>query len=264
MSHNKHKFIIIKKTKFNYMKDTFIFGIHPVLEDFDAGKEFDKIFVQKGLRNDIMHEVINEAKKRGIYVQFVPIEKLNRITRKNHQGIIAYMSMVEYQPVENILPMIYDKGETPFILILDRITDIRNIGAIARTAECTGVHAIVVPAQNSARINADAVKSSAGAILRVPIVRSFNLKDSISFLKESGLQIFAASEKSTLIYDEAEYTSPSAIIMGSEEDGVSGEYIKLCDKTVQIPMVGEIASLNVSVAAGVMLFEVLKQRRKVD
>ena len=158
--------------------------------------------------------------------------------------------------------MIYEQGETPLILLLDRITDIRNIGAIARTAECTGVHAIVVPAQNSARINADAVKSSAGAILRVPIVRSFNLKDSIKLLKDSGLQIFAASEKANAIYDEVDYTTPSAIIMGSEEDGVSGEYLKLCNETVQIPMAGEIASLNVSVAAGVMLFEVLKQRRK--
>lgn len=251
MEHNQKK-----------QKEGFIYGSHPIQEAFDAGKEIDKLLIQKGVRNDSIQAIIQKAKQTETPFQFVPIEKMNRVTRKNHQGIIAYISQVEYQQLEQVLPMVYEKGETPLILLLDRITDIRNIGAIARTAECTGVHAIVVPAQNSARINADAVKSSAGAILRIPIVRSFNLKDSIKYLKDSGLQIFAANEKSINIYDEVDYTTPAAIIMGSEEDGVSGEYIKLCDETVQIPMVGEIASLNVSVAAGVMLFEVLKQRRK--
>jgi 23S rRNA (guanosine2251-2'-O)-methyltransferase len=243
-------------------KDDFIYGTHPIEEAFDSGKEIDKLLIQKGVRNDAIQSIIQKAKQTETPFQFVPIEKMNRVTRKNHQGIIAYVSNVEYQQLEQVLPLVYENGETPLILILDRITDIRNIGAIARSAECTGVHAIVVPAQNSARINADAVKSSAGAILRVPIVRSFNLKDSIKFLKDSGLQIYAASEKATAIYDEVDYTTPSAIIMGSEEDGVSGEYIKLCDETVKIPMIGETASLNVSVAAGVMLFEVLNQRRK--
>ena len=243
-------------------KEEFIYGTHPIQEAFDSGKEIDKLLIQKGVRNEGIQEIIKKAKQTETPFQFVPIEKMNRVTRKNHQGIIAYVSQVEYQQLEMVLPMVYEQGETPLILLLDRITDIRNIGAIARTAECTGVHAIVVPAQNSARINADAVKSSAGAILRIPIVRSFNLKDSIKFLKDSGLQIFAASEKANAIYDEVDYTAPAAIIMGSEEDGVSGEYLKLCNETVQIPMVGEIASLNVSVAAGVMLFEVLNQRRK--
>ena len=243
-------------------KDDFIYGTHPIEEAFDSGKEIDKLLIQKGVRNDAIQSIIQKAKQTETPFQFVPIEKMNRVTRKNHQGIIAYVSNVEYQQLEQVLPLVYENGETPLILILDRITDIRNIGAIARSAECTGVHAIVVPAQNSARINADAVKSSAGAILRVPIVRSFNLKDSIKFLKDSGLQIYAASEKASAIYDEVDYTTPSAVIMGSEEDGVSGEYIKLCDETVKIPMIGETASLNVSVAAGVMLFEVLNQRRK--
>lgn len=242
-------------------KDDYIYGTHPILEAFDSGKEIDKLIIQKGLHGDSIRDIIHKAKQTDTPYQFVPIEKLNRVTRKSHQGIIAFVSQVEYQQLEQILPLVYEQGETPLILLLDRITDIRNIGAIARTAECTGVHAIVVPAQNSARINADAVKSSAGAILRVPIVRSFNLKDSIHFLKNSGLQVFAASEKSSDNYDAVDYSTPSAIIMGSEEDGVSGEYLKLCDHTVKIPMVGEIASLNVSVAAGVLLFEALKQRR---
>jgi len=245
-------------------KDDIIYGTRPIKEAFDSAKEIDKLLIQKGVRNDSIQEIIQKAKETQTPFQFVPIEKMNRVSPKNHQGVIAYVSKVEYQQLDMVLPMIYEKGETPLLLILDRITDIRNIGAIARTAECTGVHAIIVPAQNSARINADAVKSSAGALLRMPIVRSFNLKDSIKLIKDSGLQVFAASEKASAVYNEVDYTHPTAIIMGSEEDGVSGEYQKLCDKVVQIPMAGEIASLNVSVAAGVLLFEVLNQRRKVN
>ncbi len=246
------------------IKDSFIFGIRPIEEAFSAGKEVDKLLVQKGLFSDSIKDIIATAKHHDVYVQFVPIEKLNRVTRKNHQGIIAYMSMVEYQPIDNVLPMIYDKGETPFILILDRITDIRNIGAIARTAECTGVHAILVPAQNSAKINAEAVKSSAGAILRVPIARSFNLKEDIGFLKQSGLQIIGVSEKTDNDYSNNDYNLPTAIIMGAEDDGISDEYIKLCDSFAKITMVGETASLNVSVATGVVLFEALKQKLNND
>ncbi len=244
------------------MKDTFIFGIHPVLEAFGSGKELDKIFVQKGLRNDTMHEVIQEAKKRGVYVQFVPVEKLNRLTRKNHQGVVAITSLVEYQRLDRVLPMIYEKGETPFILVLDRVTDVRNMGAIARTAECTGVHAILVPAQNSAKISADAVKSSAGAVLRIPIARSYKLKEDLQYLKDSGLQIVGVSEKTDTDFTKNDYTLPTVVIMGSEEDGISDEYLKLCDSFAKIPLVGEIASLNVSVAAGVVLFEALQQKQR--
>lgn len=240
--------------------DSFIFGIRPIEEAFESGKEVDKLLVQKGLFSDGIKEIISRAKENDVYVQFVPIEKLNRVTRKNHQGIIAYMSLIEYQPIENILPMIYERGETPFILILDRITDIRNIGAIARTAECTGVHVILVPAQNSAKINAEAVKSSAGAILRIPIARSFNLKDDIELLKQSGLQIIGISEKTDNEYTNNDFTIPTAIIMGSEDDGISGEYLKQCDSFGKITMVGHTPSLNVSVATGVVLFEALKQK----
>ncbi len=242
------------------MKDTYIFGIHPVMEAFQGDKEVDKLLIQSGLRNENIQNIIREAKRQNVYVQFVPIEKLNRISRKNHQGIIAIMSLVEYQLIENILPLIYERGETPFILILDRITDIRNIGAISRTAECTGVHAIVVPAQNSAKINAEAVKSSAGAILRVPIARSFNLKEDLKYLKEAGLQIIGVSEKTDIDYTKNDYCLPTALIMGSEENGVSEEYLKLCDSYAKIPMVGEISSLNVSAATAVVLYEALKQK----
>jgi 23S rRNA (guanosine2251-2'-O)-methyltransferase len=244
------------------MQEQFIFGIHPVLEALAEAKEIDKILIMKGLKNDNLHIILRESKKAGLFVQFVPIEKLNRITRKNHQGVIALTSNVEYQNIENILPMIYDKGETPFIIILDRITDVRNMGAIARTAECTGVHAILIPAQNSAQINGDAVKASAGAILRMPIAKSLNLKNDINLLKNSGLQIIAVTEKAEISYTAQNYTLPTAIIMGSEEDGISEEYLKLCDHKAKIPMVGEIASLNVSVASGVVLYEALNQKLK--
>ncbi len=242
------------------IKDSFIFGVHPILEALQKGEEIDKILIQSGLRNDHLHNIIRLAKKLDIYIQYVPIEKLNRQTRKNHQGIIAMMSLVEYQKIENLLPLIYEKGETPFILVLDRITDIRNIGAIARTAECTGVHAILVPAQNSAKINAEAVKSSAGAILRIPIARSYNLKNDLVLLKESGLQIIGVSEKTNTNYTTNDYKLPTALIMGSEEDGVSEEYLKLCNSYAKIPMVGNIASLNVSAAAAVVLYEALNQK----
>lgn len=242
------------------MNEQYIFGIHPVLEAFNSGKEIDKLYIQKGLRIESFGEILREAKNLGVYIQFVPIEKLNRITRKNHQGIIAMTSLVEYQNIESILPMVYESGEIPFILMLDKVTDVRNLGAITRTAECTGVHAIIVPAQNSAQINAEAVKSSAGAILRVPIARSYKLKDDLQYLKDSGFQIIAVSEKADSDYTKVDYNLPSLIIMGSEEDGISDEYLKYCSHFVKIPMVGEIASLNVSVAAGVVLYEALKQK----
>jgi 23S rRNA (guanosine2251-2'-O)-methyltransferase len=244
------------------MTENFIFGTHPVFEAIVAQQEIDKILIQKGLRSDAIQKVAKLAREQELYIQYVPIEKLNRITRKNHQGIIAFSSMVEYQKIENILPSVYDKGETPLILILDRITDVRNIGAIARTAECTGVHAILVPVQNSAQINAEAVKSSAGAILRVPIARSLNLKKDIEFLKQSGLQVVGVSEKTQNNYTTNDFDLPTVLIMGSEEDGVSEEYLKMCDHFAKIPMLGKIASLNVSAAAAVVLYETLRQRIK--
>lgn len=240
--------------------DNLIYGIHPVIESIRSGKEFDKLFIQKGQRGEQMAELYSLLKEFEIPYQHVPIEKLNRLTRKNHQGIVGFVSAISFQPVEEVVQMIFEKGETPLVLILDRITDVRNFGAIARTAECAGVHAILFPMQNSAQVNADAMKTSAGALNNIPVCRSKNLARSIDYLKNAGLQIVAATEKTeTMMYD-VDYKLPTAIIMGSEEDGVSPSFLRKCDHQVQIPLHGQTASLNVSVASAVMIYEVIRQR----
>jgi len=240
----------------------FIYGAWPVMEALKASKEFEKVLIQHGLRNEVIKEVISKLKHLDIPFQFVPIEKLNRVTRKNHQGIIAYLSPVTFSRIEQVLPAIYEKGEDPFLLILDKITDVRNFGAILRTASCTGVHAVVIPVKGSALLNSDTVKSSAGAIYTLPICRSENLKDSIEYLKNSGLKILAATEKGEEVYYNEKLTGPVALIMGSEGEGISPEYLKRSDLLVRIPMTGTIDSLNVSVAAGVLLYEIFRQRNQ--
>ncbi|MFA5419127.1 MAG: 23S rRNA (guanosine(2251)-2'-O)-methyltransferase RlmB [Bacteroidales bacterium] len=240
----------------------FIYGTWPVMEAIKASKEFEKVLIQHGLRNEVIKEVIFELKKLDIPYQFVPIEKLNRVTRKNHQGIIAYLSPVTFSKIEHVLPGIFEQGEDPFLIVLDKITDVRNFGAILRTASCTGVHAVVIPSKGSALLNSDTVKSSAGAIYTLPICRSDNLKDTLDYLKNSGLKILAATEKGENVYYDEKLTGPVALIMGSEGEGVSPEYIKRSDIQVKIPMVGTIDSLNVSVAAGVMLYEIFRQRNQ--
>ncbi len=241
-------------------KPDYIFGIRAVLEALEAGKDFEKIFIKKDLRGDLSRELMDALKGTGIPLQRVPIEKINRISRKNHQGVIAWVSPVEYQQIEQIIPMIYEKGEVPFILFLDGVTDVRNFGAIARTAECAGVHAIVVQSRNSAPVNADAVKTSAGALLKLPVCRTHSLEKAVRFVKDSGLTIFSASEKGDALFGEQDFSQPLALVMGSEDRGVSIEIQRYTDKLVKIPMVGTIKSLNVSVAAGVLIYEVLKQR----
>jgi len=234
--------------------------MHPVLEALYSEREIEKIVVATSLRGQSVGELRSLCEKRQVPLQYVPNEWFNKVPRVNHQGIIGYLSVIEYQPVEQILPMIYDKGETPFLLILDRITDVRNFGAIARTAECAGVHAIIVPSRGHALINSDAVKTSAGALNTIPVCREENLKDTITFLKNSGLLIVGATEKAKNNYTDVEMTGPAALIMGSEEDGISPAYLEMCDVKVRIPLYGEIGSLNVAVATGVVLYEMVRQR----
>jgi 23S rRNA (guanosine2251-2'-O)-methyltransferase len=238
----------------------FIFGIRPVIEAIKAGKEIDKILIQNNLHSEAFRELNTLIKDLQLPSQYVPIEKLNRLTQKNHQGIICFIAPVEYHRIENIIPSVYEAGKVPFILILDKITDVRNIGAIIRSAECAGVQAIIIPSKGSAQLNADAIKASAGALHKVPICRTESLKETIEYLKNSGLQIISCTEKATKYFYSIKYIQPSAIIMGSEESGISSEYIKLSDHHVKIPMLGEIESLNVSVATGIILFEAVKQR----
>lgn len=243
-------------------KNDMIFGTRPIIEAFGAGKELEKIFLLRGPRNAAADEIMKLAKQHEVPVAQVPIEKLNKLTRKNHQGAVAFISPVTYQPLHEIVTSLFENGKTPLLLILDRVTDVRNFGSIVRNAECMGVDAIVIPSRGGAQINADAMKTSAGALNLVPVCREPNLKDTIDYLKEYGVQIVACTEKTEhLITDFAvDFSGPTAIIMGSEEDGISPEYLKRADVRLRIPLMGQIGSLNVSVATGIILYEAMSQR----
>ncbi len=240
--------------------ENMIYGIHPVMEALKSGKEFDKILLQKGASSPLFKELFQEIRNQNCHFQFVPEQKLNSLTKGNHQGVVGLASLVSYVTIDEVITRSYESGKSPLVVILDKVTDVRNMGAIARTAECAGADAIIFPVQNSAPISADAIKSSAGALLQLSLVRSENLKNTINFLKESGLQIIAASEKATDNYFNLDFNQPTAFIMGSEETGISPEYLKLATAHISIPMSGKIESLNVSAAAAVLLFETVRQR----
>lgn len=241
-------------------EDNLIFGTRAVIEALNAGKDIEKILVQKGLSNELYSQLRQALRGQTVPIQFVPPEKLKRITDKNHQGVVAYLTEITYYDTEELLTKVFEKGRIPLVLVLDRITDVRNFGAIARGAECAGVDFIIIPSRGAAQINGDAIKTSAGALHRMKVCREDNLKVTIEFLKESGLQIIACHEKTDKMIYDADFTKPTAVIMGSEENGISNEYLKRSDMQVKIPMVGQIASLNVSVATGIVLFEAVKQR----
>jgi len=245
------------------MKETeMIFGTRAVIEAIQAGKEIDKILMRRDLQNDLSHELSQIVKTTSIPVQRVPQEKLTRLTRKNHQGVIAFISAVTYQKLEDIVPFLYENGKNPFILLLDGITDVRNFGAIARSCECAGVDAIVIPARNSVSVNADAVKTSAGALLSLPVCKENSITEAIRFLKNCGYKVVAATEKAGVDYTEVDYTVPTALVMGGEDRGIAMENLRICDEPVKIPILGTIASLNVSAAAAVMMYEVVRQRKE--
>lgn len=237
-----------------------IFGIRAVIEALQAGKDIDKVLVKKELQGDLAKELFAALKGTLIPVQKVPVERLNRITRKNHQGVVAYISAVTYQRVEDWVPFLFEQGKSPLLVMLDGITDVRNFGAIARTCECAAVDAIIIPNKNSVSVNADAVKTSAGALHTLPVCREASLTQTLRYLKESGFHIVAATEKGDYDYSKADYTGPMCIIMGAEDKGVSYDNLALCDEWVKIPMLGQIESLNVSVAAGILVYEAVKQR----
>lgn len=239
----------------------YIFGLRPVLEALKAGKQLDRLLVRQGLQGSLYHELMTEVRKYGIPYQTVPAERLDLVTRKNHQGVIAWISLVEFQSVENLLPSVFEKGEDPLIIVLDGVSDVRNFGAVVRSAECLGAHAIVIPEKGSARINADAVKTSAGALHSFPVCRVKAITRTIEFLKESGLKIIAASEKTGTKVSELDLTGPAVLIMGSEDRGVGPELLSMADHHVVIPMTGNISSLNVSVAAGILMYEIIRQRK---
>jgi len=237
-----------------------VFGIRAVVEAIRSGKEIEALFIQRGIGGGLIQELKELMNEYQITAQQVPVEKLNRITQKNHQGVIAMISPIVYQKIEDIIPEVFERGETPLILVLDSITDVRNIGAIARTAECAGVHAIVIPAKGSAQINPDAIKTSAGALYKIPVCRHDSFMQTVRFLQESGLQLVCCTEKTQDNIYTPDYTVPTAIVMGSEEDGIRNEIIRISDHLAKIPMFGEIESLNVSVSTGVILYEAIRQR----
>lgn len=242
--------------------ENLIYGIHPILEALNAGKDIEKILLSRELRNPQVREITAAAEKLEIPVQKVPNEKLDSFTKANHQGIVAFVSMIEYQPIESIILDTFESGRQPMFIILDRITDVRNFGAIARSAECAGVDALIIPSRGSAQVNADALKTSAGALNLVPVHRSPNLKDTLRYLKDSGIRLIAVTEHGSTDYGTTDLAGPVAFVLGSEEDGISPEYLKICDERIKIPLLGTIGSLNVSVAAGIIVFEALRQRNK--
>lgn len=239
---------------------TLIYGIRAIIEAIDADKAIEKIFLQKGLNNELYNQLRQALRGKEIPLQIVPPEKLNRLSDKNHQGAIAYIAEINYYSAEELLAQVFESGKIPLVLILDRVTDVRNFGAVARSAECAGVDFMIIPSRGAAQINGDAIKTSAGALHRLKVCREENLKNTIEYLKEFGLQVVACHEKTDKLIYEADFKKPTAIIMGSEENGISGEYLKRSDIQVKIPMTGNIASLNVSVATGIVLFEAVHQR----
>ncbi|MEO9532618.1 MAG: 23S rRNA (guanosine(2251)-2'-O)-methyltransferase RlmB [Crocinitomicaceae bacterium] len=237
-----------------------IYGVRAVIEAIRAKRPINKIFIQKGMNKELFYELKEELADKKYNLQFVPIHKLNKLTRKNHQGVIAQVSPVEYHALTPIITKLFENGEIPFVLILDRLTDVRNFGAIARTAECNGVHAIVIPHKDSVSVTSDAIKTSAGALNKIPVCKVADLSKVVYQLKQLGLQVVASTEKTKTHSYEIDFTLPTAIIMGSEEDGVSTKLLAESDAKAKIPMIGSIASLNVSVAAGIMLYEASRQR----
>jgi len=236
-----------------------VFGVHPAIEAIESGKEIEKVFLKKGVNSEALNGIKRTLKGRRIPFQEVPQEKLNRLTRKNHQGVIVLLSPIEYANIEEVVRQIFEKGEIPLILVLDRVSDVGNFGAICRSAECAGVHAILIPTKGSAQINSFAVKSSAGAIFKIPICRTGHILSEVRLLAESGLRLIACSEKGDSTIHNSNLTGPVAMIMGSEEDGIGDGLLDLATEHVSIPMAGATGSLNVSVATGVVLFERLRQ-----
>ena len=241
-------------------KMQYLFGMHPVLEAVKAGKKFDKVLLKQGLEGPQFRELMELLKVNEIPFQFVPGERLNRAVRGSHQGVLAYISQIDYVDIEQLVNNALGSSENPLLVILDGVSDVRNLGAIARSLECAGGHGIIVPAKGGAAINAEAIKVSAGALLRIDTCKTQNLRIPIYYLKERGFQVVAATEKTDSLIYEADFKQPTVIVMGSEGKGISDSVMKLCDAKVKIPMHGEIESLNVSVATSIILFEVVRQR----
>lgn len=239
--------------------DDLIFGVRAVIEAVEARKEINKIMIQRGMDKALFKELKEALANKKYTLQFVPIEKINRLTTKNHQGVVAFISPVVYHEIENVLNDVFEAGDIPNVLVLDRITDVRNFGAIARTAECAGVHAIVIPDRNSALITSDSIKTSSGALHKIPVCKTKDLVETVEYLKNAGLRVVACTEKTNDFVFDVTLSGPTTIILGSEEDGISQELLTLAHQRAKIPLLGTIGSYNVGVSAGVILYEKMRQ-----
>ncbi|WP_333695760.1 23S rRNA (guanosine(2251)-2'-O)-methyltransferase RlmB [Flavobacterium sp.] len=242
-------------------KDNQIFGIRAIIEAIQSGREVDKVFIQKEAQGDLMRDLMKTMKANKINFTYVPVEKLNRLTSKNHQGAVASIAPISFVDLETLVTNVVDSGKTPLFLILDQLSDARNFGAIIRTAECTGVDGIIIGKQGAAPVNGDTVKTSAGAVFNVPICKVEHIKDAIFYLQGSGIKTIAATEKTDDSIYDLSLSEPLAIIMGSEDRGVNPSVLKIVDEKAKLPMFGTISSLNVSVACGAFLYEVVRQRK---
>ena len=241
------------------MDNNLIFGIRPVVEAIEAGREIEKLYIRKGAEGQLMTELRDLCLRHRVRVQEVPVEKLNRLVRGNHQGVVAQIAAIAYVQLDDILERVPD-DETPLVVVFDGVTDVRNFGAIARSAECAGAHGLIAPLKNSAPVNAEAIRASAGALTTIPVCRVGSIRNTLKTLQAEGFQVVAATEKSRKLLYDADLRRPTALVMGAEETGISKEVLKLCDYRLAIPLIGRIESLNVSAAAAVMLFEVVRQR----
>ena len=239
--------------------ENIVFGIRPVVEAIESHKQIEKLYIKRGAEGQLMNELKELCMRHHLRWQEVPIEKLNRLTRGNHQGVVAQMAAIDYVTVEDILERV-PEDETPLIVVFDGVTDIRNFGGIARSAECAGAHGLITPLKNSAPVNADAIKTSAGALNVIPVARVGSIRNTLKALQADGFQVVAATEKSRKLLYDADFRKPTVIVMGAEDVGISKEVLKLCDEQLAIPLIGHIESLNVSAAAAIMLFEVVRQR----
>jgi 23S rRNA (guanosine2251-2'-O)-methyltransferase len=240
--------------------EQFIFGIRPVIEAIESEQRPEKVLIQLDLKGDMIRTLFQLVRKKQIPYQMVPGERLNRLSSGNHQGVIAYVPLITYKALDAVVSQVVEEGETPLIVLLDGVTDVRNMGAIARTAACAGAHALVIPEKGGAPVNADAIKASAGALSVIPVCRERTLVESVSFLKECGLHVLVCDDKGKESLYKANLNQPLAVVMGAEDKGVSHAIRKLADQVINIPMKGRISSLNVSVATGIVLFEAGRQR----
>jgi len=243
-------------------KETTIFGIRAIIEAIKSEENIDKVFLQKGLRGDLFSELEDLLRKERLNISYVPVEKLNRLSKQNHQGAVAQIAPISFYTLENLVESVLESDRTPLFLLLDQLSDVRNFGAIIRTAECTGVSGIIIQKKGGAPVNGDTIKTSAGAIFKIPICKVDHIKDAVFYMQASGIKVIAATEKAKNTIYDVSFKEPCAIVMGSEGKGINPSVLKVADDQAKLPILGEIESLNVSVACGAFLYEAVRQRMK--